>query len=182
MPRNIFEGLRLGSYRGKNSRWKPHGSSVFLLQCSGYLVDYDDMRGWKEKESGFKNNNKSNNKTQASYPLTGQTRSVSLGLWLCHIKSYFGTLQMYCDYLMDSGLWQSLIGTLTFPSFKEVTQNIQGSRFCYLGLTALPVAYKAHRRKQNTPSSVPSKCVSSASTTPVLEQRHWWNNTRSWKE
>lgn len=126
MPRNIFEGLRLGSYRGKNSRWKPHGSSVFLLQCSGYLVDYDDMRGWKEKESGFKNNNKSNNKTQASYPLTGQTRSVSLGLWLCHIKSYFGTLQMYCDYLMDSGLWQSLIGTLTFPSFKEVTQNIQG--------------------------------------------------------
>lgn len=110
MPRNIFEGLRLGSYRGKNSRWKPHGSSVFLLQCSGHLVDYDDMRGWKEKESGFKNNNKSNNKTQASYPLTGQTRSVSLGLWLCHIKSYFGTLQTYCDYLMDSGLWQSLIG------------------------------------------------------------------------
>lgn len=63
-------------------------------------------------------------------------------------------------------------GTFIFPSFEEANPNLQGSRFCYLGLTALPVDYKAHRRKQNTPSWVPSKCVSSASTVPVLEQRH----------
>ena len=53
-----------------------------------------------------------------------------------------------------------------------------GSRFCYLGLTALPV--EAHRSKQNTSSSIPPERVSSASTMTVLEQRHWWNDTHWW--
>lgn len=71
-----------------------------------------------------------------------------------------------------------------------------GSRLCYLGLTALPVDYKAHRRKQNTPSSVPSKHVSSASAhaspgAKTLMKQHpyprrmhgWrWNLLSQWKK
>lgn len=69
-----------------------------------------------------------------------------------------------------------------FPSFKETTPDLWGSKFCYFSLTALPVSYKALARKQNTPSSVPSKHVSSASVTPVLGQRHRLNNSYTWKE
>lgn len=49
-----------------------------------------------------------------------------------------------------------------------------GNRFCYLSLTALPVDYKAlgKKKKQNTPSSVPSERFSLASLLPVLRQRH----------
>lgn len=60
-------------------------------------------------------------------------------------------------------------GTSTLPCFGDGTLHLQGSRFFCLGLTALPVDYKAHGRKQNTPSSVPPGHVSS-----VLGQRHWW--------
>lgn len=51
---------------------------------------------------------------------------------------------------------------LTLPSFKEATPNLQGSRFCSFGLTALRVDDKAHRWKQNIPSSIPSKWNPSA--------------------
>lgn len=37
-------------------------------------------------------------------------RFVSLGLRLCHIKSCFGALQTDCNYLVDTGLWQSWMG------------------------------------------------------------------------
>lgn len=77
---------------------------------------------------------------------------------------------------MDNGLWQSWIGTFTLPCFKEATPNLQGSTFFLLSLTASPVDYKAFGRKQNTSSSVPSRCVSSASLIPVLGQRHWWDD------
>lgn len=52
-----------------------------------------------------------------------------------------------------------------------------GSRFWFLDLTALRVDYKARGRKQNTPSSIPSGHVSSASMMSVLGQRHWWTTT-----
>lgn len=47
---------------------------MLLLQCSGHLVAYDDIRGWKEKESGFKiiimiiDNNNNKKKNQAPPP------------------------------------------------------------------------------------------------------------------
>lgn len=77
--------------------------------------------------------------------------------------------------------WQ-LAGKISCRFFWSLVLFSTGSRFCYLGLTALPVDYKAHRSNQNTPSSIPPERVSSASTTTVLEQRHWWNDTHWWKE
>lgn len=69
MPRNVSEGLTCGYEGLAHARGKNAGENRWLIsvvpQGSGHLVDCDAMRGWKEKESGFKNNN--NNKLQAPY-------------------------------------------------------------------------------------------------------------------
>lgn len=71
------------------------------LQCPGHLDFYDMGAGrGLERKGGwiFK-------KYKLPSPITPNwTNEVSLGLRLCHIKSYLEMLQTYHDYLMDSGL------------------------------------------------------------------------------
>lgn len=64
------------------------------------------------------------------------------GLRLCHIKPCLGMLQTYHNYLMDSGLrqsWMENFHTHTHTPLKRQLPNLQGNRFWYLSLTALPV-------------------------------------------
>lgn len=74
-------------------------------------------------------------------PITSNwTNEVSLGLRLCHVTSYLGMLQTFWIVDCDNPEW----GIFIFPSaLKRQPPGLQGNRFCYLSLTALPVDYKA---------------------------------------
>lgn len=76
-----------------------------------------------------------------------------MGLRLCHVMSYLGMLQTFWIVDCDNPEW----GIFIFPpALKRQPPGLQGNRFCYLSLTALPVDYKALGKeiKKNTPSLV----------------------------
>lgn len=68
------------------------------------------------------------------------TNVISLGLRLCHITSYLGMLPTLWRVDCDNPEWGVFILP---PALKRQLPSLQGNRFCYLSLTALPVDYKA---------------------------------------
>lgn len=83
---------------------------------------------------------------QTPKPITPNwTNEVSLGLRLCHITSYLGMLQTFWIVGCDNPEW----GVFIFPpALKRQLPSLQGNRFCYLSLTALPVDYKALEKEK----------------------------------
>lgn len=109
------------------------------LQWPGHLVDFYDIGGVRKKRKWiFKT-------CELPRPINPNwTNEVSLGLRLCHIKSSLRMLQTSHNYLMDSGLrqsWMENFHTHTHTPSKRQLPNLQGNRFWYLSLTALPVDY-----------------------------------------
>lgn len=87
---------------------------------------------------------------------------------------------------MDSGLWQSWVEKFhTLPVLKRQLPNLQGNRFCYLSLTALPVDYKALGKKKTKQNRTHPPQFLLNVFLWLLFCQFWgkdtWRNTCTWK-